>query len=115
MKILVVDDSSFIRTIMTNILNEGGYTEIIEAVSGKEAIEKFQLEKPDLIFLDIIMPDMDGLEVLKQIAGDASICVVTAVGQDNVVANAKSLGAKEYITKPFSKESVLAAVKKILG
>ncbi len=114
-KILVVDDSSFIRTIMTNILNEGGYTEIVEASTGQEAIEKYQAEKPDLVLLDIIMPDMDGMEVLQQIGSEAKICMVTAVGQEDMITKSKELGAVDYITKPFDNEKVLSTVKTLLG
>ena len=114
-KILIVDDSQFIRTIMKNILTEGGYTDIIEAGNGQEAVETYKAESPDLILMDIIMPDMDGIEALEQMGTEANICMVTAVGQEEMMAKAKELGAKDYITKPFDNDKVLSTVKVLLG
>jgi len=114
-KILIVDDSSFIRTIMKSLLVEGGYEDVIEATTGKEAIEKFNEESPDLIMMDIIMPDMDGIEALKELGRRAKVCMVTAVGQEDMIEKAKEAGAENYVTKPFDNEKILSVVKEMLG
>ena len=115
-KILITDDSEFIRTIMKSMLAEAGYKDVIEAKDGKDAISKYKAEKPDLVLLDIIMPDMDGVQFLEQIQPVSSkICMVSAVGQKDMIDRAKSLGAVDYITKPFEKEKVIETVKKLLS
>jgi len=114
-KILLVDDSSFIREVMKGILSEAGFTEVIEAGSGQEAINKVEIEKPDLVLLDIIMPDMDGIAVLGEINGKAKVCMVTAVGQEEMITKAKEAGASAYITKPFDNSKVLETIKSIIG
>lgn len=114
-KILIADDSQFMRTQVKDILTEAGYNELVEASDGKEALEMYESEKPDLVLLDIIMPDVDGIAVLKKIGKEAKIVVVSAVGQEKMVDEAKELGALDYIVKPFDVEQVLEAVKKVLG
>jgi len=113
--ILLADDSAFMRGVLKNILNEAGYSEFHEASNGDEAIELYRSHNPDLVTLDLIMPGKGGIDVLKEIGDEASVIVVTAVGQDSVVEEAKGLGAKGYIVKPFDKNQVLEEVKKILG
>jgi two-component system, chemotaxis family, chemotaxis protein CheY len=115
-KILLSDDSSFMRKVLSDLLNKNGYTEIIEAENGKQAIEKFDAEKPDLVLLDIIMPELDGIGVLKDIVpkGGKAI-VISAVGQDDIVEQAKAAGSQGYIVKPFEEAQVLEEIKKVLG
>jgi len=113
-KILVADDSQFMRTTLKDILTEDGH-EVIEAADGKEALEQFEAEKPDLILLDIIMPEVDGMEVLKKIGKTAKIIVISAVGQEKMVDDAKELGALDYIVKPFDNKKVLEVVKRTIG
>ncbi|MGB2762505.1 MAG: response regulator [Minisyncoccales bacterium] len=113
-KILIADDSQFMRINLKDILKGEGY-EIIESADGKEALEKFKTEKPDLMLLDIIMPEVDGMEVLKKIGKKAKIIVISAVGQEKMVNEAKNLGAIDYIVKPFENEKVIEIVKKVLG
>lgn len=114
MKILIVDDSMFMRKILKDILSKEGHN-IIEAENGAECLAKCDSEKPDLVLLDIIMPEVDGIEVLKKIGKLAKIVVISAVGQEKMVEEAKSLGALDYIVKPFDNEKVIEAVKKVLG
>lgn len=114
-KILVADDSNFMRQLLIGILNKAGFTEIIEASNGREALEKAESEKPDLILLDIIMPEVDGIEVLKKISPGFKILVVSAVGQDSVIEQAKKLGAKGYITKPFDSKKITEEIGALLG
>lgn len=114
-KILIADDSLFMRKILMDILNKGGFTDIIEASNGKEVLEKIETEKPDLILLDIIMPVMDGMEVLRKIEGQESIiAIISAVGQEEIIKEAKNLGAKSYLVKPFKEIQVLEEVKKLI-
>jgi two-component system, chemotaxis family, chemotaxis protein CheY len=113
MKILIAEDSQFMRGILKDILETAGY-ELIETKNGKEALDAFEKENPDLILLDMIMPEIDGVEVLKKIGTKANIIVVSAVGQEKMVEEAKGLGAKDYIIKPFDDAKVLETVKRVL-
>jgi two-component system, chemotaxis family, chemotaxis protein CheY len=113
-KILICDDSQFMRNVIKDALNSSGH-ELIEAENGKQALETYTTEKPDLLLLDIIMPEMDGIEVLKQLGEGAKVIVVSAVGQDKMVEEAKSLGALDYIVKPFEEGDILEKVGGVLG
>ena len=111
-KILIADDSLFMRSVLKDILSRYGFTHLIEAENGKEALAKYNLEKPNLILLDIVMPEMDGLEVLKKIGKDAKIIVISAVGQEHMVQQAEKSGAHGYILKPFDEKNVLEEIEK---
>lgn len=113
-KILIADDSQFMRNVLKDILHGAGYTDTLECADGKECLAKYAAEKPDLVLLDIIMPDVDGLEVLKKLGKDAKIVVISAVGQEKMIEEAKKLGALDYIVKPFDNAKVIEAVKKAL-
>ena len=115
MKILIADDSQFMRKVLKDFLHDAGYTDTLECADGKECMAKYASEKPDLVLLDIIMPEADGIEVLKKIGKEAKVIVISAVGQEKMVEEAKSLGALDYIVKPFDNDKVLEAVKKALG
>ncbi len=114
-KILLADDSAFMRKVLKDILTELGFSSFVEAENGNEAVVKFKTDKPDLLLLDIIMPEKDGMEVLKEIGSQAKIVVVSAVGQDSMIADAKKLGAKDYIIKPFDKKNVEEVLTKVLA
>ena len=114
-KILIADDSQFMRKILKDILYGAGYTDTIECVDGKECMAKYVSEKPDLVLLDIIMPEMDGMEVLKKIGHEVKVVVISAVGQEKMIGEAKDLGSLDYIVKPFDNNQVLEVVKKVLG
>lgn len=114
-KILTADDSAFMRKLLIDILKGAGYEKIIEAENGRVAVEKYNKEKPDLVLLDIIMPELDGVQVLKQIGPSAKVLMVSAVGQDSIIKDAMDSGAKGFIVKPFEKEKVLEEVKKALA
>lgn len=115
MKILIVDDSTFMRTILKNIIagDPSLQAEIIEAADGEEAVKRYNEEKPDLVLLDIIMPKKDGLSVLSDIGMTATIVIVSAVGQEKVIQDAKTAGAKDFITKPFEASKILETIKKV--
>ena len=117
-KILLVDDAAFMRMMLKNTLTQAGYTDLIEAEDGVKAVEAYTAEKPDLVFMDITMPNKDGLETLKEIKAmdpGATIVMCSAMGQETMVMASIKSGAKDFIVKPFKPERVLSTVKKILG
>ncbi len=114
--ILIADDAAFMRVRCGRMLRQHGFT-VIEAENGREALDKYQAEKPDAVLLDITMPEMDGITALKEIKKinpDARVAMVTAIGQQQVVMEALQAGAKDFVVKPFQPERVLAAVEKLL-
>ena len=117
-KILLVDDAAFMRMMLKNTLTQAGYTDLIEAEDGVKAVEAYTAEKPDLVFMDITMPNKDGLETLKEIKAmdpGATIVMCSAMGQETMVMDSIKSGAKDFIVKPFQAERVLEAVKKVVG
>lgn len=118
-KILITDDSLFMRKMLKDILLKKNKYEVVEAETGKKAFEQFQQENPDLVLLDIIMPDgeEEGIRVLREIIkmnSRASVVMITAVGQDAVIEECKKSGAKDYIVKPFDEQEVVETVRKHL-
>ncbi len=117
-KILLVYDAAFMRMMLKNTLSQAGYTDLIEAEDGVKAVEAYTAEKPDLVFMDITMPNKDGLETLKEIKAmdpGATVVMCSAMGQETMVMDSIKSGAKDFIVKPFKPERVLSTVKKILG
>ncbi len=117
-RILIVDDSQFMRSILKNLLIPKGHEVVGEASNGREAIEKYKKLRPDLVLLDIVMPDMDGLETLKEIKKidpNARVIMCTALGQQKIVIEALKAGARGYIVKPFKAELVLKEIDRVLG
>jgi two-component system chemotaxis response regulator CheY len=116
-KILVVDDAAFMRMNVKNILSGEGYEDIIEAENGEMAVKKYKEENPDLVTLDITMPEMDGIEALKKIKEndpDAKVIMCSAMGQQSMVIEAVEVGAEDFIVKPFDKGKIKEAVSKVL-
>ncbi|MGP4106994.1 response regulator [Virgibacillus sp. L01] len=116
-QILIVDDAAFMRMMIKDILSKNGFEVVGEAQDGVEAIEKYKELKPDLVTLDITMPEMDGLAALKEIKqldGDANIIMCSAMGQQAMVIDAIQAGAKDFIVKPFQAERVVEAIQKAL-
>ncbi|GAB2969288.1 response regulator [Hymenobacter coalescens] len=112
-RILIVDDSFYMRTMLKNMLTDAGYDVVGEAANGQQARELATETKPDLITLDVILPDNTGLEVLKDIRQelpDVKIVMCSAVGQEVIVNEALESGAAAYIVKPFSEDKVLEIV-----
>lgn len=117
-KILLVDDAAFMRKVIKDALTKNGYTDLYEAVDGADAVEKYEEIKPDLVIMDITMPNMDGLEALKAIRGkhsDANVVMCSAMGQESMVIDAIQSGAKDFIVKPFKPDRILKTVTSILG
>ncbi len=116
--ILVCDDAAFMRMMIKDILTKNGYNVVAEAENGQKAVEKFNETKPDLVLMDITMPEMDGIQALKKIReidSGAAIIMCSAMGQQAMVIEAIQSGAKDFIVKPFQAERVLEAVKKVVG
>ena len=117
-KILLVDDAAFMRKMLKDALSKNGYTDLYEAVDGADAVEKYDELKPDLVIMDITMPNMDGLEALKAIRGkdgSANVVMCSAMGQESMVMDAVRSGAKDFIVKPFKADRVLKTVTSIVG
>ena len=116
--ILIVDDAAFMRMMIKDILTKNGYNVIGEAENGAKAFEKYSELKPDLVLMDITMPEVDGIAALKKIKGadpNALIIMCSAMGQQAMVIEAIQGGAKDFIVKPFQPDRVLEAVKKVIG
>lgn len=116
--VLIVDDAAFMRMMIKDILTKNGYTIAAEAENGRIAIDKYNEVKPDLVLMDITMPEMDGIQALKGIKAidpGASVIMCSAMGQQAMVIEAIQSGAKDFIVKPFQAERVLEAVKKVIG
>ncbi len=114
--VLIVDDASFMRLNLKQILEEDEYEIAGEAENGREAVEKYQSLEPDIVTMDITMPEMDGLEAIKAIKDidpGSNIVVVSAMGQQKMVIEAIEAGAEDFIVKPFKDERVIEALKKV--
>ncbi|WEK56179.1 MAG: response regulator [Candidatus Cohnella colombiensis] len=117
-RILIVDDAAFMRMMIRDILSKNGYEVVGEAQDGAQAIEKFKELHPDLITMDITMPEMDGITALKEIRKldtNAKVIMCSAMGQQAMVIDAIQAGAKDFIVKPFQADRVIEAIKKTLG
>ena len=116
--ILICDDAAFMRMMIKDILTKNGYNVVGEAENGLKAVEKYNETKPDLVMMDITMPEMDGIQALKTIKSsdpNASIIMCSAMGQQAMVIDSIQSGAKDFIVKPFQADRVLEAVKKAIG
>ena len=113
--VMIVDDSLFMRKILRGILEEKGYTVITEAVSGIEAMKKLHTDHPDIILLDIILPDSNGLDLLADmitVCPNSKIVVCSSIGQPLIMQKTLDLGATAFIQKPFTPESIAAVMQK---
>ncbi len=115
-KVLVVDDAAFMRVSIKNMLSKHDYEVVGEAENGKVALAKYQELNPDIVTMDITMPDMDGLESLKHILSinpTANVVMVSAMGQESMVREAVLTGAKGFIVKPFKEDVLLTALQSL--
>lgn len=116
-KILTADDAGFVRRWCARVLGDAGH-EVVEAANGDEAIVRYKQHKPDAVLLDVLMPGLDGLAVLRELIAydpNARVAMLTTQGQIDVVVEARKLGAKDFIVKPCDTERLLAAIARILS
>ena len=116
--ILICDDAAFMRMMIKDILTKNGYNVVGEAENGLKAVEKYSETKPDLVLMDITMPEMDGIQALKKIKEQdpgATVIMCSAMGQQAMVIESIQAGAKDFIVKPFQADRVIEAVKKGVG
>ena len=117
-RILIVDDAAFMRMMIKDILTKNGFEVVGEAADGREAVEKYKELSPDLVTMDITMPEMDGVSALKeikQINANAKVIMCSAMGQQAMGIDAIQAGAKDFIVKPFQADRVIDAIQKVLG
>jgi len=115
--VLIVDDLAFIKMVLRDILEKSGFHVVGEASNGKQAVSMYQERRPDVVLMDITMPDMDGLTALKKIKEidpEARVIICSALGQQRLIVQAIQLGARDFIVKPFQPPRVVAALKKAL-
>ncbi|MGI6050075.1 MAG: response regulator [Acetivibrionales bacterium] len=117
-RVLVVDDANFMRLKISKVLKDHGFEIAGEAADGKEGVKKYIELRPDMVTMDITMPEMSGIEALKAIRefdNQAKVLMISAMGQERLVLEAVASGAKSFIVKPFKDEQIVDAIKKILG
>lgn len=117
-RVMVVDDTAFMRMMMKTILEDLGFEVIAEARNGKEAVDEYTRVKPDLVTMDITMPEMDGVEALRKIKAIdplAKVIMCSAMGQRDMVLDAITSGAKDFVVKPFQRDRIQEAVSKVLN
>lgn len=117
-RILIVDDAKFMRITLSNILTKANHEVVGEAENGREAVELYRKLNPDLVTLDITMPEMSGLDAIKQIRNEfpqAKVIMCSAMGQQKMVVESIEAGAKDFIVKPFDEGRVLDAVNRVLS
>jgi len=116
-KILIVDDAEFLRVRLTRMLDTDGY-QVFQAENGLRAVAVYKEIQPDVVLMDITMPEMDGLAALKEIVSydpKARVVMLTALGQESVVLEAVKSGARDFVVKPFEHERVMKAITKLLS
>ena len=117
-RVLITDDTAFMRMTLRNVLEKNGYEVVGEAEDGYQAVEQYMSAKPDLVTMDITMPNMDGITAIKKIMEkdpEAKIVVVSAMGQKALVIEALNSGAKDFIVKPFQPDRIVEALQKVGG
>ncbi len=113
--VLIVDDIAFVRKVLAEILSEAHFQIVGEAEDGTQAVEMYQKLQPDIVTMDVVMPEMSGIEATRKILKmdkNAKVIMISALGQENLVMEAINVGAKDYILKPFTKEDVLKTVER---
>lgn len=116
-KIMLIDDAGFMRMMIKNYLTKAGYSDFVEGEDGEQAVSLYAAEKPDLTIMDITMPNKDGIQALREIKESdpaAKIVMCSAMGQEGMVMEAITLGAMDFIVKPFKEDRIVQTVTKIL-
>jgi len=115
-KVIIVDDALFMRTMLRDIFESADWQVVAEAEDGGQAIAGYKKHRPDLVTMDIVMPEMGGIDALKRILAEdpsATIVVCSALGQKNLIMDAVNAGAKDFIVKPFQRAQVLEVVERV--
>jgi two-component system, chemotaxis family, chemotaxis protein CheY len=116
--VLICDDAIFMRTMLSDILSQAGFDIVGEAETGAQAVEKYRQLRPDLVTMDIVMPDMGGIDAVREITKldpTARVLMCSAMGQQALVVEAIQAGAKDFVVKPFQPSRVIEAVQRVLG
>ncbi len=116
--VLICDDAIFMRTMIGDILRQAGFEVVGEAENGQQAVEKYRALRPDFVTMDIVMPDMGGIDAVREIIREdpqAKILMCSAMGQQALVIEAIQAGARDFVVKPFQPSRVLEAVQRVLG
>ncbi|NOR48336.1 MAG: response regulator [Methanosarcinaceae archaeon] len=116
-KVLIVDDAAFMRMVIKDILTKNGFEVVGEGADGEDGVQKYKDLKPDLTFMDIVMPKMEGIDALKAIMEydpNAKVVMCSSIGQQSVVSDAITIGARDFIVKPFDAVKVLEVIQKVL-
>ena len=116
--VLICDDAIFMRTMIGDILRQAGFQVVGEAENGQQAIDKYRTLRPDFVTMDIVMPEMGGIDAVKEIIREdpqAKILMCSAMGQQALVIEAIQAGARDFVVKPFQPSRVLEAVQRVLG
>lgn len=114
-KIIIVDDSDFSRSVISKMLVEEGFQIMGEAASAEAALPLIKEKKPDLVIVDIVMPNVSGLELTEKISQDVAVIVISSLSQEHVVLDAISAGASDFIAKPIQKQQLIDSVQKIMS
>ncbi|HEX6590053.1 MAG TPA: response regulator [Longimicrobiales bacterium] len=117
-RVLICDDAIFMRTMLADILKQAGFEVVGEADTGAKAVERYRELKPDLVTMDIVMPDMGGIDAVRAIVKEdpsAKVLMCSAMGQQALVIEAIQAGARDFVVKPFQPSRVLEAVQRVLG
>jgi len=117
-RVLIVDDAAFMRMLLKDMVTKAGFEIVGEAINGKEAIEKYKELNPDVVAIDTIMPEMNGIEATKEIMKlnpNAKIIICSAMGQQMMVMEALQSGAKDFVVKPFRQDKITETLFKVMG
>lgn len=115
--VLICDDAVFMRSLLREILEQAGYTVVGEAITGAEAVDRYKELRPDLVTLEVVMPDIGGIDAVREMVAfdpEARIIMCSALGQQALMAEATEAGAREFVVKPFQPSRVLEAVQRVL-
>ncbi len=117
-RVLIVDDVAFMRMLLKDMMTKAGHEVVGEATNGKDAVEKYRDLKPDLVFMDTIMSEMNGIEATKEIMRlnpNAKVIICSAMGQQMMVMEAMQAGAKDFVVKPFREDKVMETLSKVMN
>lgn len=117
-RVLIVDDATFMRMLLKDMVTKAGFEIVGEAINGKDAIEKYKELNPDVVAIDTIMPEMNGIEATKEIMKlnpNAKIIICSAMGQQMMVMEALQAGAKDFVVKPFRQDKITETLSKVTG